>query len=60
MGREFPETVRRGATMAEEPTHVPGQSRAEDHDSGEETHPEGPVGRPAGQVEGDLMDPDKS
>jgi hypothetical protein len=45
---------------ATEGTHVPGQARGEDHDSDEETHPQGPTQRPAGQVEGDMMDPDKS
>ncbi len=45
---------------APEGTHVPGQKRAEDYESDEDTHAEGPVGRPAGQVEGDLMDPDKN
>lgn len=45
---------------APEGTHVPGTGRPEKDDSDESTHPEGPVGRPAGQVEGDLMDPDKA
>jgi hypothetical protein len=43
----------------DDPTHTPGTMRGEDHASGDDTEPQGPTGRPAGQVEGDMMDPEK-